>query len=328
MMRSNVAHGSALQTLFAAALATSCTPTPEPPSQPVAPHSAARTAPSGEIAKAPATSVVPLRPWSQVMTEAPPPPAPAELAGADTDAFARAQEGLEKVYGAVEMLWAFDGGLLCAVDDGPCAASWSRLGALTTRARQAVQDYSGCPRYSPRSIRSRAIRHHRFLEERSDEAVQHFAAIARERGPATDQRWRDLSAPLGNYGVIPCGPLTIGEVLVFGAGLDTLSERGREQVRTVSFWIARNVSSPRDGKTAQDLSVVEIWAHATPSEPSPMDLAKQRADAVQAQLVKLGVDKDFLRVVIAGSALSSSTDDGTGNDRGRVEFHPRRSTKK
>jgi outer membrane protein OmpA-like peptidoglycan-associated protein len=283
--------------LSSALAALSCAPSA--PAIEVGVSSATATSSAASSAPVPTArpaSTSKLGPWAAALTSAPPHDASPAAPAADRAALVGLDNQVSGAYAALGAAW--DAVPACALDDASCDAAWTKFVALHHKIGPALEVFRPLCGWGPeRSIvRQRRVAHESFLRERGAELLAHLTGLAST--PAGKARLAELIEgrlvtlqPCLSCAVMPGGELADVRV-AFDEGLSVLS--GHEPALTQ---VAAHVSRP--GTTR-----VEVRGHAASGEGGDARaLAKARADAVAAELIKRGVAKARVVVTVLGDDL-------------------------
>lgn len=254
--------------------------------------------------------------WPAVLAAAPPRGASPGAPSLDRNALASLDNDLARVYDAFSALWAALP-VGCPLDAPGCEAEWSKLREHLGKAEQALEAFEPLCGWGPeRSIvRQRRAAHEAYLRARRADVDRHLTGLA--TSPAARERLAALlEARLVTLRpclscVAPPDADLASERVRFDEGLSTLS--GHEA--TLKALAARfsKLGSPR----------LEVRGHASAGEGGDAQaLSKARAEAVAAELVRLGAAKAQLVVVPLGAELPVDNDsrrDGRAANR-RVDF--------
>jgi outer membrane protein OmpA-like peptidoglycan-associated protein len=200
---------------------------------------------------------------------------------------------------AVKDLWLGEPDL-CDGSRPECRDAWRRLGAKLKTAQDAARGMRpglcGYP-LAPSSLEQHLQRHATFVEESLQLAMVHWNERAAAFGVLSEQEWQKQVANSQLVPPMPClscvapDRTTLSRAIQFDAGSATLSTAARGRLDDALN--ARGTNS-----------FFEVWGHAAPDEADPVELAKKRAEAVVAELVKRGVDQRRTLIVSAGSDLA------------------------
>jgi outer membrane protein OmpA-like peptidoglycan-associated protein len=296
------------------ALAGLACATHEPPEQPQPQrdqHVVAPTEVEGEPVK-PSEGTRPS--WTEIMAEAPPLEVPRGLSKSETDMLTWLETNMRARYAELEKIWTTLPS--CAPSQADCEA-W----AASVQVIMTAQDSWGAMcGYSPETTSTYLERqsvHETYLLQIGDLLLADLDAAAKAHTAAADvTAWNDLRASLAMGHPHPClscaAPTAepVVERVSFDAGQDALAAQVGDDV-------LGRVAKIHEGNRKTKLIV---RGHADPSEPDPDALAKRRAEAVAAELIKLGVRKAELDVRSYGASLPLTRDAAQAGRNRRVDF--------
>ncbi len=266
------------------------------------PEKSAEREPNGPIASASASvaPLPPLTPWEERVAKA-----PARFRSSTVPEKSKEQLGwrwgqIDTALAAVKDLWLGEPEL-CDGSRAECREAWRKLGAKLKIAQDAARGMRpglcGSP-ITPSSLERHLDRHVAFVTETLQLALTHWTERAAAQGVLADQEWQKQIANASLVPPMPClscmapDRSTLTEGVSFPQGSATLSASERQVLEGAL-------------KTTDPKWYFEVWGHASSTESAPVELAAQRARAVEAELVKRGVDKRRILIVSAGAELAA-----------------------
>lgn len=277
---------------------------------PSAPASSAPPATSGSASATPsAVQDAPSMKWEDVMASAPDKTAPSTIPAAYREHVDSTDKNFAAVAARVGAVWAGVPGL-CDATQPACRPAWRELGEKLKEARDFTR--GGSPLCGgadgPRSLDARDDRRMAFLRKKLDEAQAHWGKVAAKAGPLAEQEWQKQIANSNFVPPMPC--LSCMAPKVFAPYQTVLFA---PDVSTLDAEATKRIDELTQGGAAATLRY-EVWAHAAANEKSPAAVAKARGEAVVAALVKKGIKKDRIQLVVIGPGLP------LGEDERFVEF--------
>jgi outer membrane protein OmpA-like peptidoglycan-associated protein len=254
-------------------------------------------APSGAPGSASASPGTPLPSWEERSAKA-----PARFSASSVPDQSKERLGwrfgqIDAALVAVKELWLGEPDLC---DSSQCRDAWRRLGAKLKAAEDALRamrpGLCGYP-LEPASLEQHLGRHATFVSETFAIAKSHWDARAATLGVLAEQEWQKQVANASLVPPMPClscvapDRRSLSSPIEFDEGSATLSSAGRNALEEAV-------------KTPDPKWFFEVWGHAGSSEANPVELARRRAEAVETELVKRGVDKRRILIVSAGADLS------------------------
>lgn len=276
---------------------------------PSAPASSAPPAASGSASAAPsAVEDAPSMKWEEVMAAAPDKSAPSTIPAGYRELVDRGDKNFAAIAARVGAVWTGVPGL-CDATQPACRPAWRDLGERLKEARDFTRGGQALcgGADGPRSLDARDDRRMAFLRKKLDEAQAHWAKVAAKVGPLAEQEWQKQVANSNFVPPMPClscmAPKVFApfQTVLFAADTSALDAEATKRIDEVTHG---------NGPALR----YEVWAHAAASEKNPAAIAKARGEAVVAALIKKGVKKDRIQLVVIGAGLP------LGEDERFVEF--------
>lgn len=260
------------------------------------------------------------RPWSELMTGAPPRDIADELPAREREHLKIQVRGLEFEYERLRKIW--EGVPDCAANDESCTA-WAEL--LTMLEPLHAESFvGGCEQEAngtTGSVYARRAAHSRFQAQLLAQIEQHLSTVAASHGEASAKAWAAQFSMATGPKPMPClsacaQPLVMDVLMQvpFAAGSSAIVlESSNPQVKVMLDAVLRTLRGYLPGKLV-------VRGHADPSEAEPEALAAARAQAVVAWLVEAGADAAKLEPLSLGARLRVEAGEAGLEHNPRVDF--------
>lgn len=255
--------------------------------------------------------------WSEVMAGAPPLDVPAGLTKSERDLLtglasfeSGRYDGLGKIWTALPE---------CSPSEAQCDAWAKAIAAIEDATDNGWGAMCG---YSPEVTNTYLERHkahERYLQRISEMLLADLdAAIEARANPADSEAWSSqrMQLGMGPRACLSCIAPTaepITDAIPFGVGEAQLSKSTDIDSR---LQLAHSMHE----HNRQYKAKLIIRGHASADEANPEPLARQRAEAVAAALIDLGVDRRHIEVRSYGATLPITNDPAEAALNRRVDF--------
>lgn len=254
------------------------------------------------------------RPWADVEKTTPPLSVGPSVPASEKEELESLAKRLGPHYAAVAKAWAA-APPSCAPKD--CKDEWQAAAEAILEARDAVDEPGPCGEWGGIGLRQRRREQREHILAITKELEDALADASLAYGDATS--WsRMVVRPPEPQPCLKCAPGQSPGILDngrWGAPLGVGFADGKAELEKEALEALAKVKL--EGEEA-----VIIRGHADPTEPDPTALAKKRAEAVRAQLIKNGINANLLTVLSIGSDLpiAASVDEEHKKRNRRVDF--------
>lgn len=239
------------------------------------------------------------------MLGAPPRGSPPGLSQEEQAQFHSLEQSLDGTYSAIRTAW--EGAPGCDATDPACRPRWRELGSqlktIFDRTRRPSIGGCGGARGLTASVQQRSAAHNRFARELTTQLQEHLTAVAESSGPLAGQEWQKILANAVQTPPMPClSPCPLPEIsdLMQRVAFEQNDANLSADHELVKPYLEGLVASyQRNTKP----STIVVRGHADANEKAPEELARTRAKAVVAWLIKQGIPKSDIREVSMGSRL-------------------------